>query len=63
MDLTGGAPEINYGFKLLVEAARATNKFAQKVCYQNCYECVDVGLLPYHDIYLSSLHHTENRKT
>ncbi|MBD2297940.1 arsenosugar biosynthesis radical SAM protein ArsS [Nostoc sp. FACHB-87] len=26
VDLTGGAPEMNYGFKLLVEAARATNK-------------------------------------
>ncbi|AFY42809.1 arsenosugar biosynthesis radical SAM (seleno)protein ArsS [Nostoc sp. PCC 7107] len=26
VDLTGGAPEMNYGFKPLVEAARATNK-------------------------------------
>lgn len=26
VDLTGGAPEMNYGFKLLVEAARATDK-------------------------------------
>ncbi|NET54702.1 MAG: radical SAM/Cys-rich domain protein [Symploca sp. SIO2E6] len=26
VDLTGGAPEINYGFKPLVEAARKTNK-------------------------------------
>ncbi|MBD2595671.1 arsenosugar biosynthesis radical SAM protein ArsS [Nostoc spongiaeforme FACHB-130] len=26
VDLTGGAPEMNYGFKLLVEAARATHK-------------------------------------
>ena len=26
VDLTGGAPEMNYGFKLLVEAARATGK-------------------------------------
>ncbi len=26
VDLTGGAPEMNYGFKPLVEAARATGK-------------------------------------
>src|SRR4028119_1715473 len=26
VDLTGGAPEMNYGFKLLVEAARETGK-------------------------------------